>query len=86
MATSAVKRESAKDSLAEWMRLLPESVELSVSSSGSPYVRARKDIPKGWRFGPYLEKWHYDDCNPTNSEVSTYIYTPVALFAPLLRV
>jgi len=42
---------------------VPE-VEVGGSAPGGPCVRARKDIPRGARFGPFLGKWASEPFNP----------------------
>lgn len=45
------------------MSPVPE-IEVGGSAPGGPYVRARKDIPRGARFGPFLGKWASEPFNP----------------------
>ncbi|XP_054007090.1 histone-lysine N-methyltransferase PRDM16-like [Hylaeus anthracinus] len=47
----------------EWVSPVPE-VEVGGSAAGGPQVRARKDIPRGARFGPFLAKWASEPYNP----------------------
>lgn len=58
-----MKQESKDHSSREWVSPIPE-VEVGGSAPGGPYVRARKDIPRGARFGPYLGKWAGEPFNP----------------------
>lgn len=58
-----MKQESKDHSSREWISPIPE-VEVGGSAPGGPYVRARKDIPRGARFGPYLGKWAGEPFNP----------------------
>ncbi|KAG7202017.1 hypothetical protein KM043_004703 [Ampulex compressa] len=51
------------DSSREWISPVPE-VEVGGSAPGGPQVRARKDIPRGARFGPFLGKWASEPFNP----------------------
>ncbi|XP_044595350.1 histone-lysine N-methyltransferase MECOM-like isoform X3 [Cotesia glomerata] len=53
-----------KDQPREWFPLIPSEVEVGKSSSGSALVRARKEIPRGTRFGPFLGKWASEPHNP----------------------
>lgn len=59
----AIKQEPKDHSSHEWVSPVPE-VEVGGSASGGPYVRARKDIPRGARFGPFLGKWASEPFNP----------------------
>ncbi|KOC66061.1 Transcription factor hamlet [Habropoda laboriosa] len=52
----ATKQEQKDQSSREWVSPVPE-VEVGGSAPGGPQVRARKDIPRGARFGPFLGKW-----------------------------
>ncbi|XP_012214647.2 transcription factor hamlet isoform X3 [Linepithema humile] len=57
-------KQEPKDHLSrEWVSPVPE-VEVGGSAPGGPYVRARKDIPRGARFGPFLGKWASEPFNP----------------------
>ncbi|XP_012270736.1 MDS1 and EVI1 complex locus protein EVI1 [Orussus abietinus] len=53
-----IKQEpgESKEQNKDWVCPVPE-VEVGESATGEPHVRARKDIPRGTRFGPYLGKW-----------------------------
>lgn len=42
---------------------MPE-IEVGGSAPGGPQVRARKDIARGARFGPFLGKWASEPFNP----------------------
>ncbi|XP_024873328.1 MDS1 and EVI1 complex locus protein-like isoform X2 [Temnothorax curvispinosus] len=59
----AIKQEPKDHSSREWVSPVPE-VEVGGSAPGGPYVRARKDIPRGARFGPFLGKWASEPFNP----------------------
>ncbi|KAG5322248.1 HAM factor, partial [Pseudoatta argentina] len=59
----AIKQEPKDHSSREWVSPVPE-VEVGGSALGGPYVRARKDIPRGARFGPFLGKWASEPFNP----------------------
>ncbi|KYQ57429.1 Transcription factor hamlet [Trachymyrmex zeteki] len=59
----AIKQEPKDHSSREWVSPVPE-VEVGGSATGGPYVRARKDIPRGARFGPFLGKWASEPFNP----------------------
>ncbi|XP_048510022.1 histone-lysine N-methyltransferase MECOM-like isoform X2 [Athalia rosae] len=57
-------RESMKDtSPREWISPVPE-VEIGRSPLSGPLVRARRDIARGSRFGPFLGKWASEPFNP----------------------
>ncbi|XP_017886057.1 MDS1 and EVI1 complex locus protein-like isoform X2 [Ceratina calcarata] len=56
------KQEHKEQSNCEWVSPVPE-VEVGLASPGGPQVRARKDIPRGARFGPFLGKWTSDPYN-----------------------
>lgn len=58
-----IKQEPKDHSSREWVSPVPE-VEVGGSAPGGPYVRARKDIPRGARFGPFLGKWASEPFNP----------------------
>jgi len=58
-----IKQEPKDQSSREWVSPVPE-VEVGGSAAGGPYVRARKDIPRGARFGPFLGKWASEPFNP----------------------
>ncbi|XP_033323188.1 transcription factor hamlet isoform X3 [Megalopta genalis] len=58
----AVKQEQKEQSSREWVSPVPE-VEVGGSLPGGPQVRARKDIPRGARFGPFLGKWASEPFN-----------------------
>lgn len=58
----AMKQEQ-KEQSREWVSPVPE-VEVGGSEPGGPQVRARKDIPRGARFGPFLGKWASEPFNP----------------------
>ncbi|KAJ8680990.1 hypothetical protein QAD02_016777 [Eretmocerus hayati] len=45
----------------------PDSVELCTLSSGNQYVKARKDISEGTRFGPYVGNWFTSDYSSVSS-------------------
>ncbi|CAL1674608.1 unnamed protein product [Lasius platythorax] len=60
---NAIKQESKDHSSREWTSPVPE-VEFGGSAPDGPYVRARKDIPRGARFGPFLGKWASEPFNP----------------------
>ncbi|XP_051155278.1 histone-lysine N-methyltransferase PRDM16-like isoform X2 [Leptopilina boulardi] len=47
----------------DWISPVPE-VEIGGSGHGGPFVRARKDIPRGARFGPFRGKWASQPFNP----------------------
>lgn len=55
--------EYHKDPTTEWLSPVPE-VEVGSTSNEGPHVRARKVIPRGARFGPFLGKWASDPYNP----------------------
>ncbi|XP_034188171.1 transcription factor hamlet isoform X2 [Osmia lignaria lignaria] len=57
-----MKQEQKEQSNREWVSPVPE-VEVG-GSSADPQVRARKDIPRGARFGPFLGKWASEPFNP----------------------
>ncbi|XP_060811786.1 histone-lysine N-methyltransferase MECOM-like isoform X4 [Bombus pascuorum] len=59
----ATKQEQKEQSNREWVSPVPE-VEVGGSAPGGPQVRARKDIPRGARFGPFLGKWASEPFNP----------------------
>ncbi|XP_077265764.1 transcription factor hamlet isoform X3 [Temnothorax americanus] len=59
----AIKQEPKDHSSRDWVSPVPE-VEVGGSAPGGPYVRARKDIPRGARFGPFLGKWASEPFNP----------------------
>ncbi|XP_018056842.1 PREDICTED: uncharacterized protein LOC108692848 [Atta colombica] len=59
----AIKQEPKDHSSREWVSPVPE-VEVGGSAPGGPYVRARKDVPRGARFGPFLGKWASEPFNP----------------------
>ncbi|XP_043577870.1 histone-lysine N-methyltransferase MECOM-like isoform X3 [Bombus pyrosoma] len=59
----AIKQEQKEQSNCEWVSPVPE-VEVGGSAPGGPQVRARKDIPRGARFGPFLGKWASEPFNP----------------------
>ncbi|XP_025154512.1 PR domain zinc finger protein 16 isoform X3 [Harpegnathos saltator] len=59
----AIKQEPKDQSSREWVSPVPE-VEVGGSAPGGPHVRARKDIPRGARFGPFLGKWASEPFNP----------------------
>ncbi|XP_070155086.1 transcription factor hamlet isoform X2 [Polyergus mexicanus] len=58
-----IKQESKDDSSREWVSPIP-AIEVGGSAPDGPYVRARKDIPRGEKFGPYLGKWAGEPFNP----------------------
>ncbi|XP_020297228.1 PR domain zinc finger protein 16-like isoform X2 [Pseudomyrmex gracilis] len=58
-----IKQEPKDHPSREWVSPVPE-VEVGGSAPGGPYVRARKDIPRGARFGPFLGKWASEPFNP----------------------
>ncbi|XP_029044076.2 transcription factor hamlet-like isoform X2 [Osmia bicornis bicornis] len=58
----SMKQEQKEQSNREWVSPVPE-VEVGGSST-DPQVRARKDIPRGARFGPFLGKWASEPFNP----------------------
>ncbi|XP_011506050.1 PREDICTED: LOW QUALITY PROTEIN: PR domain zinc finger protein 16-like [Ceratosolen solmsi marchali] len=60
--------------VSDWTNSVPDSVEISVSSSGTPYIRARKDITEGTRFGPYIGNWYNADFNPANACEMLYVW------------
>lgn len=57
LAAKAVKQEPEEK--CEWQSPVPEIEVGGVgrSSGEAPLVRARKDLPRGARFGPFLGKW-----------------------------
>ncbi|XP_011302457.1 PR domain zinc finger protein 16-like isoform X2 [Fopius arisanus] len=55
--------EEHKDPPTEWLSPVPE-VEVGSNLNEGPHVRARKEIPRGARFGPFLGKWATDPYNP----------------------
>ncbi|XP_016912561.2 transcription factor hamlet-like isoform X2 [Apis cerana] len=59
----ATKQEQKEHANREWVSPVPE-VEVGGSAPGGPQVRARKDIPRGARFGPFLGKWASEPFNP----------------------
>lgn len=66
-----MKQEQKEQSNREWVSPVPE-VEVGGSST-DPQVRARKDIPRGARFGPFLGKWASEPFNPRYAwEVSEF--------------
>lgn len=73
-AEDATKQEQKEQSNREWVSPVPE-VEVGGSAPGGPQVRARKDIPRGARFGPFLGKWASEPFNPRYAwEVSCISY------------
>ncbi|XP_015607985.1 MDS1 and EVI1 complex locus protein isoform X2 [Cephus cinctus] len=56
-------RDSKEQLGRDWVSPVPE-VEVGGSAPGGPQVRARKDIPRGARFGPFLGKWADEPFNP----------------------
>lgn len=65
-AGDLIKQEtrSAKDAVSrEWVSPVPE-VEVGRSALSGPQVRARRDIARGARFGPFLGKWASEPVNP----------------------
>jgi len=77
-----IKQEPKDQSSREWISPVPE-VEVGGSAAGGPYVRARKDIPRGARFGPFLGKWASEPFNPRYawevSRISLAIYMAVRM-------
>ncbi|XP_057326321.1 histone-lysine N-methyltransferase MECOM-like isoform X2 [Microplitis mediator] len=59
-----IKQEpkESKEHTRDWLSPVPE-VEVGSSSSG-PLVRARREISRGTRFGPFLGKWASEPHNP----------------------
>lgn len=58
-----IKQEFKDHSSREWVSPIP-AIEVGGSAPDGPYVRARKDIPRGEKFGPYLGKWAGEPFNP----------------------
>lgn len=58
-----IKQEPKDHSSREWVSPIP-AIEVGGSAPDGPYVRARKDIPRGEKFGPYLGKWAGEPFNP----------------------
>lgn len=52
-----------EENTSEWLSPVPE-VEVGSPGVDGPLVRARKDIPRGARFGPFLGKWASRPDNP----------------------
>lgn len=77
VSTEDTIKQEPKDHLSrEWVSPVPE-VEVGGSAPGGPYVRARKDIPRGARFGPFLGKWASEPFNPRYAwEVSCTFLSP----------
>ena len=69
----AIKQEPKDHSSREWVSPVPE-VEVGGSAPGGPYVRARKDIPRGARFGPFLGKWASEPFNPRYAWEVSHIF------------
>ena len=79
-AEDAVKQEQKEQPNREWVSPVPE-VEVGGSAPGGPQVRARKDIPRGARFGPFLGKWASEPFNPRYAwEVSCIPYDTRCIF------
>ncbi|KAK1134212.1 hypothetical protein K0M31_011994 [Melipona bicolor] len=82
----AVKQEQKEQSNREWVSPVPE-VEVGGSAPGGPLVRARKDIPRGARFGPFLGKWASEPFNPRYAwEVSCIPYDTRRIFVTFVFV
>ncbi|KAK0096714.1 hypothetical protein PV326_004660 [Microctonus aethiopoides] len=61
------KVAAALSSYHEYMETLKQedpAVEVGTSTSGSPLIRARINIPRGTRFGPFLGRWVGEPHNP----------------------
>lgn len=72
-------KQEQKEQSREWVSPVPE-VEVGGSEPGGPQVRARKDIPRGARFGPFLGKWASEPFNPRYAwEVSAISYVCLSL-------
>lgn len=53
----SITADSTRESK-DWLSPVPEvEVGGACTSDGSPIVRARKDIARGSKFGPFLGKW-----------------------------
>lgn len=63
----------SKNDLNEWSRSLPDEIKISTLSLGVTMVHARKDIPEGTRFGPFIDKW----CSSSDSGIGSSIVSGV---------
>lgn len=75
-----MRQKPVKDeTMSEWLSPVPE-VEVGSPGTEGPLVRARKDIQRGARFGPFLGKWASRPDNPRYAwEVSQVYQTKIII-------